>query len=410
MMRNSILASALAISSLESLDGEGETAELNPVTEETTVAIDEILEEVRDGADSVEEHDDAVEDLEGAAESLESLIASLESAIADGGMNPQAADVHGRAMVNAVRRLPIDGSQYSVSVESFGGTGDKLQASLEAMQGAKDLLAKIWNAVKNAITSAYQAVVKFIQTIGKSGEALMVAGNQLKSSANSLSGEPGDKKVSMGGAGKYLHIDGKVEGSVAGKLKDILTNGVKVSAATSHAASEVKSLAGRFMSGSASASFEEGVEYGKKVLPGIPTDVKLPGGRMIAFDTAANMFKLNTAAEFDGKESEVAVPNKNEIKAIANEIIAVGRMIAEFDKKHFKALQKELDAFIAAQDKLVKTADYDKEEAASYRDSLKQFKAIYRMSSGLGPAYMSYAANAAKASFGFAKKAMAAYS
>ncbi|MCY1352912.1 hypothetical protein D9M68_19440 [compost metagenome] len=406
MMRNSILASALAVSSMENLDGAGETAELNPITEETTVAIDEILEEVRDQGDSVEEHDSAVEELEGAAESLESLIVSLESAIADGGMSPQAADVHGRAMVNAVRRLPIDGSQYSVSVESFGGTGDKLQASMEAMEGAKDLLAKIWNAIKSAVQSAWAAVVKFITTLGKSGEALVRAGGQLKASANGIKGEPKAKTVAAGGVAKWLHTDGELKGSVGSQLKLVVSNGSGVAKSAQAGSAGLKELAGLIASGHYNAEGDRHA-FADKVAAALPTG-KLPGGREIDFGDNG-MPKLVAKINLKDDATEIATPNKAELVSIGNEIVAVGKMIVDFDKKYFKDLEKSVNDFISKQDALVKKAEFSKEETDKVRAGLKEFKKFSSVARACGPDYMSYAANAAKAAFNFGKKALAAY-
>ena len=406
-MRNSILQSALSVS-LESEDLPMEGAELNPVTETTTVQVDEVLEEVREAGDAVEEHEEAVEELDDAAESLESLIASLESAIADGGMSPQTADVHNRAMANAVRRLPIDAGQFTVSNESFGGTGDKLVASQEALEGAKEMLSKIWNAIKNAVISAWKAVVTFVATIGKSGPALVKAGAVLKAQANGITGEAKQAEISVAGIDKYTQVGGAVKSPISGQLKLINVAGKKVSAAVSHAATEVRAMTGKFMTGSIEASFDDGVEYGKKVFPNLPTE-ELPGGKEIQFDTEALVYRLVQKSELSQKDGKIATPNKAEIQAIASEIIAIGKMLIEFDTKYFKTMQKELDAFIAAQDKLVKKADYGKEETASYRANLKAFKQIYRMTSSLGPATMGHAANSAKAAFSFGKKAVAAY-
>ena len=404
-MRNNILLSALTVTSQENLEPEAaETAELNPVTDLTVVEIDEILEEVRDGADSVEEHDDAVEELEGAAESLESLIASLESAIADGGMNPQAADIHSRAMINAVRRLPVDGAQYTVSVESFGGTGDKLQASMEAMEGAKDLLAKIWNAIKSAVQSAWAAVIKFVQTIGQSGEVLIRAGTQLKGSASKLSGNPKTETMAIGNAGKFLHTGGKMEGLVSQKLHVILAGGEAVSKSAAAASAGLKSMTGKMMTGTMDdESFEA---FAKSVMDPLPKDT-LPGGR--EFEAAGDLSKLVEKTKFEDATQEVATPQKAELIAIANEIVAVGRMVSAYDKKYFKELQKSVNDFISKQEDLLKKANYEKDETAGIKGVMAGFKRSAAIARAAGPSYMSYAANAAKASFGFAKKALAAY-
>lgn len=398
-MRNTILLSALTVTSLENLEPEAaETAELNPVTDQTVVEIDEILEEVRDGAADVEEHDDAVEELEGAAESLESLIASLESAIADGGMNPQAADIHSRAMINAVRRLPVDGSQYTVSVESFGGTGDKLQASMEAMEGAKDLLAKIWAAISSAVKSAWAAAVKFVDTLGKSGEVIVRAGTQLKSSAVKVNGKPKTETVPVGAAGKFLHTNGKVEGPLSQSLQRVKMNGDTITTIGNVAVKGLKTMAGN-----GAVDIDTFITSITEPLG----NMDLPGGR--TFEVAAGSAKLVEKTKLEDAAQEVPTPERPELVAIASNIIAIGKMIASYDQKQFKEIAKAVDAGVATYEGLVKKAGDNKEEVASLKAAMANFKRATAASRAAGPAYMSYAANAAKSAFGFGKKALAAY-
>lgn len=404
-MRNSILQSALSVS-LESDDLPMEGAELNPVTETTTVQVDEVLEEVREAGDAVEEHEEAVEELDGAAESLESLIASLESAIADGGMSPQTADVHSRAMANAVRRLPIDASQFTVSNESFGGTGDKLVASQEALEGAKEMLSKIWNAIKNAVIGAWKAVVNFVQTIGKSAAALNRAGKLLIASANSAKGDAKGKKIDATGVAKLLHVNGDFDGNVAGKLATIVSNGAKVVNSAKVAQSELTKLAGAVASGMGG---DENVGTGDAIYKALPQGA-LPGGREIIEQEKGGyiMPKLVSNVELKLAKVELAVPDAAAIKGIGQGIIKIAQFIDDYDKKYFKGLQKSIDEFVTKQDKLIVRMELEKEETQKVRKQLNDFKKISSIARAVGPDYLGYAASAAKASFNYGKKALAA--
>ena len=404
-MRNSILQSALSVS-LESDDLPMEGAELNPVTETTTVQVDEVLEEVREAGDAVEEHEEAVEELDGAAESLESLITSLESAIADGGMSPQTADVHSRAMANAVRRLPIDASQFTVSNESFGGTGDKLVASQEALEGAKEMLSKIWNAIKNAVIGAWKAVVNFVQTIGKSAAALNKAGKLLIASANSAKGNAKGKKIDATGVAKLLHVNGDFDGNVAGKLATIVSNGAKVVNSAKVAQSELTKLAGAVASGMGG---DENVGTGDAIYKALPQGA-LPGGREIEEQEKGGYIMPKLVAKVDLKlaKVELDVPDANAIKGIGQGIIKIAQFIDDYDKKYFKGLQKTIDDFVNKQDKLIQRMELEKEETQKVRKQLNDFKKISSIARAVGPDYLGYAASAAKASFNYGKKALAA--
>ncbi len=412
-MSRSILQQALNVS-MESADPL-ENAELNPVTETTTVAVDEVLEEIREGAEVVEEHDEAVEELEGAAESLESLITSLESAIADGGMNPQAADIHGRAMAIALRRLPIQAEEHVVSTESFGGTGDKLTASMEALEGAKAALAKIWEAIKNVVTSAYKAVVNFVRSIGKSAAALTRAGKMLIAQANSVSGAPKKNEVDATAVAKWLHKDGKLPDSVGRALNEIVTNYSGVAQAATVAKDEIIKLVGATASGRLEKNEAESA-YAAMNKP-LPTG-ELPGGRFIENDDVVP--KLVAKNNLKSDKNMIKTPSVQDIKYIGQSIIKVAEKIAEFDKKHFASLEKAIDKAVAEQDRLVKKIDFEDDKTTmgikrdgdskkAVRQALNDFRKMSHVARAVGPAYMSYAASAAKAAYGFGKKALAAY-
>lgn len=412
-MSRSILQQALSVS-FESADPL-ENEELNPVTETTTVAVDEVLEEIREGSEVVEEHDEAVDTLAETAESLESLITSLESAIADGGMSPQAADIHGRAMAIATRRLPIDSSEYTVSVESFGGTGDKLVASMEALEGAKKLLADIWKAIKTTVVNAYKAVVNYVRSIGKSAAALTRAGKMLIAQASGLSGSAKTAEVDATSVAKFLHKDGSLSTSVGAGLMEIVSKYAGVAQSANIAKEEIIKLAGYTASGTMEK--HDGQEAHDKIIGALPTG-ELPGGRVI--DTEGEIPKLVTKTNLKADSNNVKTPSPQEIKSIGQGILKVAEKIGEYDKKYFTALEKAIDKAVNEQDKLVKKMDFESDKKTlgvkhagddkkAVRTALNDFRKMSHIARAVGPAYMSYAASAAKAAFGFGKKACAAY-
>lgn len=405
-MTNSILRAALGMPSFESDDAIIEGAEINPLTEETTVAIDEILEEVAEGEKEAEEHDEAVEDLNEAADSLESLIASLESVVADGGMSPQHANTFMAGMAIATRRLPIDAAEYQVSVESFGGTGDKAVASMEALEGAKNLLKRVWEAIRKAVVGAWNAVKNFVQTIGKSAGALNTAGKLLVSGAAAAKGDVAGKKIDATSVARLLHVDGDFSGKVSVALGTVVGNGQKIASAAKVAETELTKLAGTIATGRASSN--EQVQGFATILRALPQG-SLPGGRAIEQDDNG-IPKLVKKTDLKLAKVEIAVPDTNDIKALGQAIIKTSQMIADYDKKYFKSLQKSIEDFISKQDKLIVRMELeDKEETAKVRGELKGFQKLATIARSTGPEYMSYAAQAAKASFNFGKKALAAY-
>ncbi|MNI83957.1 hypothetical protein D3C73_1408150 [compost metagenome] len=99
----------------------------------------------------------------------------------------------------------------------------------------------------------------------------------------------------------------------------------------------------------------------------------------------------------------------NDIKSIGQGIIKIADFIADYDKKYFKGLEKSINDFVNKQDQLIKRMELEKAETKKVRGELAGFKKISGIARAVGPDYLSYAANAAKASFNFGKKALAQY-
>lgn len=419
MRTNSILQSALAVS-LESADGLVEDQEINPLTEETIVAVDEVLEEVREDAAQVEEHDAAVKELSDAADSMESLIISLESAIADGGMSPHSADVHGRAVANAVRRLPINASEFVVSNENFGGTADKLEASMEAMEGAKALLTKIWEAIKNAVMGAWNAIKNFFATIGKSGPAVVAAGQSLKKRAAESKGlQPTETKLNFVSGLNYLVVEGKLD--MAGALSAI-NHGydIGVKQYTNKMLAALNPLYQAIQKG------EVAPERLKQVAGSINPESclvddmkgKLPGGYFFDLTVgegegldvlAGTSLKLSQDKSKVSKEAEGDLPTVEKVSEMADQIIEMGKLIIA-SKSVAGAAEKGINEAVKAGSKLAAAGDtLDKGEVASAKAVLAKLNKAARLTTGCSHQYLSYMGAAAKASAALGARILKSY-
>lgn len=418
-MRNSILHSALNVS-MEGIDPNA-SAEINPVTEETIVQVDEVLEEARGDSAVVEEHDQAVEELSQAADSMESLIASLESAIADGGMSPQAADIHSRALAIATRRLPIDASEYTVSNESFGGTGDKLQASMEALDGAKALLAKIWEAIKNAVTGAWNAVKTFFATMGKSGPAVVAAGQSLKQRATAAKGlQPSAVKIGLGGALNYVVVGGKCAPAQA---LSAINHGydVGVKQYTNKILAALNPLYQSIQKGEVHPDRLKAVAGSINVEACLTEDMKgkLPGGYFFdltvsdkeGLDGLADAsLKLSQDKSAKVNEAGFDLPTVDEISKLADEIVAMGKLIIS-SKAVAGMAEKGINDAVKAGNALVAKGDtLDKGEVGSAKAVLAKLNKAARLTTGCSHQYLSFMGSAAKASAAFGAKVLAQYS
>lgn len=402
-MSNAFLRDALR-ASLES-----EVEMINPLTDEDQTNIGEVLAEVAEASDSagadVEQADRVVDELDTASDSLEQIAATLESHIAEGGMSPQTALSHNTAMANVLRRLPIDSSKFTVSSEAFGGSGDKLVASQEALDGVKELLMKIWNAIKAAVTKAFDTVKVFIQTIRKSAPVVIAAGRALQAKANAAKGQTAKvEKMNVGATGSYLSVGGKFPDSVATALDSVIKHGESVSKSAQAGASALRIVAGKISTG----SFDRDTDYNaladavvKPLLEG-----ELPGGKAIVINDKAAP-SLGEGTKFSG-EAEITVPSIEEVIKIGAAVRDIGGYMQEYSGKDFGAVEKSVNDFLASTKKGVDGVQ-DEAKAESMKAGLKELGKYTSLVRGVGPAYLRYAGKTAKAAVAFGNKVLAQY-
>lgn len=379
---------------------------MNPVTDQQETNIDEVLLEINEAAEPVAEADQVVDVLETAEASVESLAVALEGYIADGGMSPQTAQAHNVGMANALRGLPLDADRFTVSSESFGGHGDKLTASQEALEKVKETLDKLWEGIKNAVKKAFAAVATFIATIGTSSRAIKAAGVALVKKAASTSGKA-EGEMEATAAAKALHKGNGLNQSVGSMLKEIAAGGKGVAASAKAAEGALNTIAGEIASGHYTDDNASRAAFAETVMKSLPSG-ELPGGYTIEVSDAS-VPTLTQTSPLNLKEVKVKVPELAEIKMIGQGIQEVADFLNSYSTSTFKSLQASVEKFIANQDKLVKKAGFSKEETAKTRDGLKATTKLAAVARGCGPQYLRYAASAAKAAYSFGNKALAQY-
>lgn len=405
-MRTNILQAALAVS-LEDLSET--TQEINPLTAETVIELDAVLEEVREAGDTVEGQEGAVDTLSDAVDSLESLVVALESAVKAGGMSPQTADVHSRAMAIALRKLPVNKSDYVLSTESFGGTGDKLVASQEALEGAKELLAKLWNGIKTAVLNAWNAVKGFYERIGKSGPAVVAAGKSLKQKAAAAKSVKKDYKVS-GGIANGLSIGGKFD--PVGSLKAVQHGyEVGVKGYQNRLLASMAPLISLVESGQVSPQRLNEAAAKVDADAALTEDMKgkLPGGAWfdLTVGEGEGLEMLGKTSIKLSRESgnqdnvNYDIADVGVISKMADAVIEIGNMLTKA-RAAAAGAEKGVNQIVKAGSKLAGQGGVlDKEELAGARAVMGQLNKASRLLTGCGPQYLQYMASTAKMAVSF---------
>ena len=189
---------------------------------ELVVSPDETVEqEIAETAEAygeAEQGSDDVTELGDISEGLESIVASMEAAMEDGGLSPQAALFMQHAVNGYTRRLGLDASQITPSMESFGGASGQAAATTISMEGVGETLKKIWVAIKNAVSKAIAAVRNFFAKIFGGVAKLKQRSDALKKAVADISEEKGGKmKVP---SANTLRYKGKADlGSILAGLK-----------------------------------------------------------------------------------------------------------------------------------------------------------------------------------------------
>lgn len=188
---------------------------------------EEVAEVTEAGIEVIEAEDD-VEELHEIAEGLESIVASLEAAVEDGGLDAQAAIFMQHAVNGYTRRVGLEAETIVPSLESFGGASGKAAATTISVEGVKETIQRVWQAIKNAVAKAITAAKNFFAKIFGGVKKLRERHGALSKTVNDLSGKKAEGKIKVAAA-NTLRYNGKVDASsVATGLKNTAEVGDKV--------------------------------------------------------------------------------------------------------------------------------------------------------------------------------------
>ena len=192
-----------------------ETPEEIAEAEEISAGEDEMAELEADIAEG-EAH---AEKYEQGAAALESLVDAIAQAQQSGGLNPQSAQflnigfesvgvfLTGKPFTNARGEAPIP------SMESFGGTMRRDQATSVSMESVQDWLKKVWEVLKQTFKTIKDWVVKFFQAVFSQCERYKQRAAKIKAAAGKLRSGAQPKNASFELAqsvANKIHMNGEV--------------------------------------------------------------------------------------------------------------------------------------------------------------------------------------------------------
>lgn len=397
-----------------------ENVEINPVTDNTEKELDLALAEVAQAESAVETAGAVETTLTNAADGVDEAVGEMEAVKEEKGeISLEAYRPLQLAIKNAVRGLPFDFSPMTVSHESFTLLNAET-VSAEAMDKAKELLSKLWQAVKDALTRVWEALKGWFEKLGKSGEALIASGNDLKKRAAAARGKKA-KEGDLTGVGKDLNsiqFDGSVPaaGEIAGLLRKAVTNGRTGGAIILEmSATYATQMAEAARIGVASAttiSFDE--EFVKSTRAFESTIKKLdglegPGGNIVKVNDTSDGKGIGTSMKVVNTiagEAKIKPATPEEVAAIGTALVELGGFLQEFDKKYFKAFDAKLSADLAKARAMVSK---DAVDATATKVYLKLIQWTSGQIKHPMPNYVGLVATAGKAAYSIASKSLKMY-
>ena len=179
------------------------------------------LTEAAAAEQTVDESNDAIAELEEVQTGLESICAKLEAEIAAGGLTPQAAEFMTLSVEAYTNRLGVDAAVPSL--ESFGGQTSRLEATKVSLEGIKETLQQIWQAIVNIAVKVRDAIVNFFKQLFDGAEKLKARAAKLK--AAKIEGTAKAEKIKIGSIASKIYVDGHV--AVTGRMVADLTKYVE---------------------------------------------------------------------------------------------------------------------------------------------------------------------------------------
>lgn len=122
-----------------------------------------VLAEVEEGNDEVVDIEKDIEEMEAVEAGLESIAAGLEVSMKEGGLVPQAAVGYDLAISAWAGRVGLESAVPSL--EEFDSQTGREAATQVSMEGVKDTLKRIWNAIKAAVSKAVEAAKNFFAKV-----------------------------------------------------------------------------------------------------------------------------------------------------------------------------------------------------------------------------------------------------
>tara|TARA_B100000700_G_scaffold288181_1_gene344447 strand:+ start:9449 stop:10759 length:1311 start_codon:yes stop_codon:yes gene_type:complete len=215
----------------------------------------------------VEHADGDVNELMEIAAGLESICGAASATIPEGGLKRSGAAMLHVAVEGYANRLGLEES-FVPGIESFGSEGEAITATQVSVEGIKETIQRVWEAVKAAVLKAIEAVKAWFAKFFINAEKIKARAEAIKAGVKDKTGDAKESKVSVGSAVAKLHKGGKLASvsTVAAEVKTVLGNVVTAQTELTKTAGALGDIVGKVAKENAEKGAELLVEAGLKLV------------------------------------------------------------------------------------------------------------------------------------------------
>ena len=171
-------------------------------------------------AEVIDEGSAETDELIETTEALESYLAAARRASKQGGWTTQEATAYHVGIDIAMKKLGADGSAIVPSLESFGSSRERINATASVENRLTEALRKIWEAIKRAVNKVYVFVKKWYLKILDGASRLKKRAEAIRKKAENTTGSKKENKIRTGVLGQ-IHLSGSAP--TASQLNTALT-------------------------------------------------------------------------------------------------------------------------------------------------------------------------------------------
>lgn len=399
--------------------------EITVVTDETKSELEEAIEEMAEEVEKIADNADAAEKLVDATESLEARVLHLR------GLREAGVDISGTAMdqffkgvvdsmearkIPAVLYADLVGVGAGASFESAENAdkpaNDKAEEAAEKGEG---VLKRFWNMIKAAVTGVINAIKNFITGMGKSGPAVVQAGERLKKAGGEAKGEAKGKLSGKGYAalvvGSDVDANKALELISAAYTSTIKPGYAAVTGAIALAAQTLgtgKPNSGVIQNAMKNAAGKMPKEFNLELPGGYKAEFVHGKGTGLTTIFDRSSFKIVRDKEVKGPE-EVAPLSPAEIGRLGDELVKLGGEMKDAVEASKAAVARAEDTLKKAEGFVNAAAKEDAEGQAAAKDLLKAAKGCVSTARIFVPNYMKFAGGVAKTAYKFGMASAAQY-